>query len=89
MCAVVIQGKDALAPMDGMDALMEAVALENQRSRPLPDEDFDDDEMEPSTAGSPLGKTSLLPKPTVHRPKLKFYFNFAPYLALKFCGMML
>ncbi|KAK9908530.1 hypothetical protein WJX75_009252 [Coccomyxa subellipsoidea] len=49
-------GKDALAPMDGMDALMEAVALENQRSRPLPDEDFDDDEMEPSTAGSPLGK---------------------------------
>lgn len=65
MCAVLMQGKDALAPMDGMDALMEAVALENQRSRPLPDEDFDDDEMEPSTAGSPLGKilslfTSLL-----------------------------
>jgi hypothetical protein len=59
MFAVVMQGKDALAPMDGMDALMEAVALENQRSRPLPDEDFDDDEMEPSTAGSPLGKFSL------------------------------
>ena len=57
MCLGLKQGKDALAPMDGMDALMEAVALENQRSRPVPDEDFDDDEMEPSTAGSPVGKS--------------------------------
>ncbi len=51
------QVKDALG---GMDALMEAVALENQRSRPLADADFDDDDMEPSTAGSPLGTPSAI-----------------------------
>ncbi|BDA44550.1 hypothetical protein COCOBI_06-0260 [Coccomyxa sp. Obi] len=41
--------------MGAMEALMEAVGMETKRSNSVAG-DEDDDEMEPSTAGSPLGK---------------------------------
>lgn len=43
-----------------MEALMEAVGMETKRSNSVAG-DEDDDEMEPSTAGSPLG---IVPAPT-------------------------
>lgn len=50
---LVQQNKD----MGAMEALMEAVGMETKRSNSIA-ADEDDDEMEPSTAGSPLGASS-------------------------------
>lgn len=76
MCmAYCNQGKD----IGMMDLLLDAVVMETARSQ-SPDNEMDENEMEPSTAGSPLGMALDVPA-SLSASACPPYFCAAPVLS--------